>query len=102
MINYLRKFNSLFGIFLVIIFLSLCKFLENILREILRYFEKLLHYFLYAGGGYIELFYEKLFIEVLATFFWCSASLYIPIYLNKKYFNFKTRKFIYKKKVISY
>ena len=63
MINYLRKFNSLFGIFLVIIFLSLCKFLENILREILRYFEKLLHYFLYAGGGYIELFYEKLFID---------------------------------------
>lgn len=80
--------GSLLGLILVIIFIYPGKYLEGVVRKlsvILFNFFSLFDFT--GGGGYIDFFYEKFLIEVIATFVFSGTMLLIPIYLNKKFFS---------------
>jgi hypothetical protein len=81
--------NSFLGMLLVIIFIFPAKFLEEISRKIMVFLLKIFSYFDFTGtgGGYLDLFYEKFIVEVMAAGVYCATLILIPIYLNKKFFN---------------
>ena len=72
MIKFLKKFNFLPGIILIIIFVIPARLVENIARIILRLMNNLFAYFDYMGvsGGYLGMFYEKLMSVMFSVVVW--------------------------------
>ena len=80
--------SSFLGLILVIIFIIPGKYLEGVVRKLSVILFKFFSYFDFTGGGgYIDFFYEKFAVEVMATFVYSATMLLIPIYLNKKFFS---------------
>jgi hypothetical protein len=88
MTKFLKKFNFLPGIILIIIFVIPARLVENIARIILRLMNNLFAYFDYMGvsGGYLGMFYEKLIVEGVGVAVYCAGMLLFPMYLNKRFF----------------
>ena len=85
--NILNKLNFLLGIFSVIIFLLIAKFLEDLARYILSIIQNILYLISpYNTGGYLDLFYESLVMEFVGTAVYSGAAIFIPILLFKKLF----------------
>ena len=81
--------GSFLGLVLVIIFIIPGKYLEGVVRKLsVVLFNFFTHFdFSGGGGGYIDFFYEKFTVEIMATFAYSATMLLIPMYLNKKYFS---------------
>lgn len=80
--------SSFLGLILVIIFIIPGKYLEGVVRKLSVILFKFFSYFDFTGGGgYIDFFYEKFAVEVMATFVYSATMLLIPMYLNKKFFS---------------
>lgn len=89
MMGYLKKLNFLIGIFLVFIFIFIGSIAEKLSRAFLTVIQNIFYKFdlFDVGGGYIDMFYEKLILEGVGTFVYCAVALCGPIFLNKKFFN---------------
>lgn len=80
--------SSFLGLILVIIFIIPGKYLEGVVRKLSVILFNFFSYFDFTGGGgYIDFFYEKFAVEIMATFVYSATMLLIPMYLNKKFFN---------------
>jgi len=81
--------SSFLGLILVIIFTIPGKYLEGVVRKLsVVLFNFFSHFdFTGGGGGYIDFFYEKFAVEVMATFVYSATMLLIPMYLNKNFFS---------------
>jgi hypothetical protein len=80
--------SSFLGLILVIIFIIPGKYLEGVVRKLSVILFNFFSYFNFTGGGsYIDFFYEKFAVEMMATFVYSATMLLIPMYLNKKFFN---------------
>jgi hypothetical protein len=80
--------GSFLGLILVIIFIFPGKYLEGVVRKLSVILFNFFSYFDFTGGGgYIDFFYEKFVVEVMATFVYSATILLIPMYLNKNFFS---------------
>jgi hypothetical protein len=78
--------SSFLGLILVIIFIIPGKYLEGVVRKLSVILFNFFSYFNFTGGGsYIDFFYEKFAVEIMATFVYSATMLLIPMYLNKKF-----------------
>jgi hypothetical protein len=86
--TFLSKLNFIIGILLVIPFLFIGKILEDLARVLFGIVQDIAFAFDFMGvmGGYVAMFWEKLFTEGIGTFVFCAVSLCGPIFLNKKFF----------------
>ena len=84
----LNKLNFLVGIIMIVPFAFIGKLAENIARALLAVIQNLAYALDFMGvmGGYVAMFYEKLFMEGVGTFAFCAVMLCGPIFLNKKFF----------------
>ena len=85
--KFFKKLNWLPGILLIIPFAFVGKLAENIARALLGLMQDISYYFDFMGvmGGYVAMFWEKLFMEGIGTFVFCAVSLCGPMFLNKKF-----------------
>jgi hypothetical protein len=88
MANYLKKFNFLYGIILIIICIIPARIAQDISQALLRLINNIAAYFDFMGvsGGYVGMFYEKLIVEGLGAAVYCGGMLLFPMYLNKNFF----------------
>ena len=85
----LNKLNFLVGIIMILPFAFIGKLAENIARALLAIIQNLAYALDFMGvmGGYVAMFYEKLFMEGIGTFVFCAVMICGPIFLNKKFFH---------------
>ena len=89
MTEFLKKFNFLPGIILILIFVIPARIAENISRILMKLMHNVFAFFDWMGvsGGYIGMFYEKLIVEGVGVAVYCAGMLLFPMYLNKRFFN---------------
>ena len=100
MANYLKKFNFLYGIILIIICIIPARIAQDISQALLRLINNIAAYFDFMGvsGGYVGMFYEKLIVEGLGAAVYCGGMLLFPMYLNKNLVPYmKPQKIIFEK-----